>query len=137
MVHLGGSQQLAVLLWNLFSFEMKMILKADILNCQMTVIAKIIFGVKDIFRALQVIRVPEGVGHFILKANFCHGSANRGVGGWVSLYFLFTQIGKTVQFNGRPLTWGIYTFRSFRNADIFQVKDSLVRVCRSVPISRI
>ena len=34
---------------------------------------------------------------------FCHGSANRGVGGWVSLYFLFTQIEKTVRFNGRPL----------------------------------
>ncbi len=26
------------------------------------------------------------------------------------------------------LTWGIYTFSSFRNADIFQVKDSLARV---------
>ena len=34
---------------------------------------------------------------------FCRRSANRGVGGWVSLYFLFTQIEKNVRFNGRPL----------------------------------
>ena len=35
---------------------------------------------------------------------FYRGYANRGVDGWVSLYFLCTQLEKTVRFNGRPLS---------------------------------